>query len=341
MMKNSNCSDNSTNSTSETATIIIASAGTCSLLFCTLAVVILIALRLYKHLVYRLAMYQMIGAWLQGLSVCLAFMRYGYRSSLLYYRVSCKFIAFFLQCCVWVKLVFTNWLTFHLFCYIIFFKNFKRLEWLYITSSFVVPLLFNWIPFIHNNYGMSGPFCFIRSSREVGCETVKYVEGIVEVYVLFYGPAVIFLTLDLMAIIMMFAVLLQRVYKKSNVDVTSQNECHLQVMKQLLPLSAYPIIDFVLYLLQFGHRVYSTVSGNTFNRDLYYAQSVLYGLSGFFAALALMVHIGTIKCKKKPTRTPAPLQSCDIDYATFAGVTPYTSGAVTKFSLLRESDVDD
>ena len=265
------------------------------------------------------------------------FMAYGYRSSSLYYRVSCKFIAFFLQYCIWVKLIFTNWLTFHLFCYIVFFKNFKRLEWLYITSSFVVPLLFNWIPFIHNNYGTSGsgPFCFIRTSREVGCETVKYVEGIVEVYVLFYGSAAIFLTLDIMAIVMMFAVLLQRVYKKSNTKATNK------VIKQLLPLSVYPIIYFSLYLLPFGHRVYSTVSG-TASQILTLVQSVLYHLGGVFVAIALMAHIGTFKCKKKSTQTSAPLPSCgDRGYATFAGVTPYTSGAVTKFSLLRESEVDD
>ena len=332
-MNNSNCNN------SETARIITASTGTCSLLFCTLAVVILIALRLYKHLVYRLAMYQMIGAWLQGLSVCLMFMLYGYRSSLLYYRVSCKFTAFFLQYCIWVKLIFTNWLTFHLFCYIIFFKNFKRLEWLYITSSFVVPLLFNWIPFIHNNYDISGPFCFIRtrsSSREDGCDIVNYVEGVVELYALFYGPAAIFLTLDIMAIVMMFAVLLRRVYKKSNTKATNK------VIKQLLPLSVYPIIYFVLYLTPFIHSVYSTFSG-TANQNLLLAQSVLYNLDGVFVTLALMLHIGTFKCKKRPTRTNAPPtpQSCDKTYATFAGVTSYTSGAVTTFSLLRESVVDD
>ena len=227
----------------------------------------------------------------------------------------------------------------HLFCYIIFFRNLKKLEWLYVTSSILVPLLFDWIPFIHNSYGVSGAWCYIRSYKD-DCATVKYIEGIVEQFVLFYGPAAIFLTLNIVAIIIMFVVLLHRVYKKKKSDnepLTVDKNQNILVMKQLLPLLAYPIIYFVLFLFPFVNRVFMAVSDGT-SYNLAVVHGVLYTSSGVYAALALIAHIGIIKTKKNPKLPP---QSRDEGYSTVSAVTPYSSGAPTRFSLPYESEIDD
>ena len=341
-MNESNCSNDSRSfSSSERNRILVAAAtsGTCSLLFCTLAVSILIALRLYKHLVYRLAMYQMFGAGLLGLSNGMLFMLYGYSDNL-YYHVSCKFTAFFTQYCTWVEIIFTGWLTFHLFCYIIYFKNFKRLECLYIASAIVVPMLFNWIPFINDSYDLSGAWCFIHSSKEDNCTELRFIEGIVEQFVLFYGPATIFLALQIIAVSTIFAVLLRRVCKSSasgDREPLYDKNKYFQVIKQLLPLLAYPIIYSVCFLSPLINRLYGAAS-DTNSYKLTVIHGVVYHSSGVFAALALMVHIGMIKCRKKATHTH---QLQDKGYSTFEGVTPYTSGAATQFSLPYESQIDD
>ena len=318
--------------------VAAAASGTSSLLLCTLAISILIALRLYKHLVYRLAMYQVLAALFRGFSICLFFMLYGYRNSL-YYRVSCKFTAFFMQHCVWVELIFTSWLTLHLFCYIIFFKNLKRFEWLYLSSSVLVPLLFDWIPFIHNSYGVSGAWCYIRSWED-NCATVKYIEGIAEQFALFYGPASVFLTLNTIAVVIMFAVSLRRVCKNSeaeNEPLNDKNQ-YFKVMKQLLPLLAYPIIYFVLFIFPFVDRTYMAVSNRT-SYSLAVVHGVSYSSTGVFIALTLLVHIGMVKWKSR-AKPLSRSRDCDKGYSTFEGVTPYTSGAATNFSLPYESEVD-
>ena len=341
MMNESNCSNNSFSSSERNRILVaVAGNGACSLLFCTLAVVILIALRLYKHLVYRLAMYQMFGAGLEGLSNCLLLMLYGYHNTL-YYRVSCKFTAFLTEYCNLVNIMFTGWLTFHLFCYIVFLKSMKKLEWLYVSSSFIVPILFNWIPFIHNIYGMSGAWCFIRSWKD-NCATVKYIEGIVEQFVLFYGPATVLLTLNIIAVVTIFAVLLRRVCKNNESQTENyykplrDKNQYVKAIKQLLPLLAYPIIYSVFFIFPLANRIFMATS-HSVNYNLLMMHGVLYSSSGVFAALALMVHIGMIKCKTKAT----PPQSRDKGYSTFEGVTPYTSGAITKFSFPCESEIDN
>ena len=41
----------------------------------------------------------------------------------------------------WMKLLFTMWVTFHLFCFAVLHKNLKKLEVLYIVTSLLVPAL--------------------------------------------------------------------------------------------------------------------------------------------------------------------------------------------------------
>ncbi len=103
-------------------------------------------------------------------------------------RISCHAVGVLKVYSMWVKLLFTLWLMFHLFCYVVLLKNLNKLEWLYITSTISFPLVcIVWIPFIDDNYGLSGGWCFIHMYKD-DCATVKNKEGIAEVFALFYIP---------------------------------------------------------------------------------------------------------------------------------------------------------
>ena len=293
---------NCTFSRDERNTILLATGGTamCSVLCCVFALGTVVFLRLYNHFIYRLAMYQVLASLSLSFSEGLVLMLYNYDGSEMYYKVTCKTTAFLLEYTSWLKLSFTNWLTFHLFAYVVFFKNLKRLEWLYISSSVLGPLLFVWIPFIHNSYGLAGAWCFIRSWRD-DCATQKFVESIIEQFVLFYAPSVLFLGLNILAIITMFAVLLHRGYHSPEErPLLVHGDQRNALLKQLLPLLVYPIIYFMLILFPLANRLYMALSTKVSYTYLFF-HGVFIGSIGFFAGLALVVHIMYVFRKRTDT----------------------------------------
>ena len=55
----------------------------------------------------------------------------------------------------WMKLLFTMWVTFHLFCFAVLHKNLKKLEVLYVVTSLLVPALIAAFPLITHTYGLN------------------------------------------------------------------------------------------------------------------------------------------------------------------------------------------
>ena len=271
--------------------------GIFSFLCCVVAVSMVIVLRLYIHFIYRLAMYQVLASLFFSMSVGLTLMLYNYNEDSLYYEVSCKMTAFLVLYTVWVNLLFTVWLTFHLFSYVVFFKNLKRLEWLYISSSVFGPLLIAWIPFIHNSYGLSGAWCFIRSWND-NCPTEKYLEGIVEEFLLFYGPAFLMVGLCIVAIVTMLSVQLYRARYSMYDEKTPllHRDRRKKMIKQLLPLLAYPIIYLLILLFPLSNRIYAAVATNT---SLFY---LVFHAGGVFLSMALVVHLCSVRKYKQGKR---------------------------------------
>ena len=318
--------------------------GICSALCCINALAMVVYLRLYKLFVYRLAMYQVMGSLLQASAMASVLLLWDFDSKRLYYQVSCKFSAFILQFGMWVKVMFTIQLTFHLFCYVVFFKNFKHLEKLYIALSVAFPLLMAGIPFIGDYYRIAGAWCYI-SSWEGDCATTKLKTGIIEQFVLYYGPVTFLLALNAVSIFIMIVVLLYRAHKYRSSDrepLLAGRDQRKEVLKQLLPLIVYPIIFFTFLLFPLANRIFMAASKTT-NYDLIMVHAVTISSVGFFAGLALIAHICLYQFKKrsvKPLPASAP-KDTDSDYfSTFANATPNTSGVLTKFSLPNESEVD-
>ena len=300
-ISSTNCSDGSF-TMDERNNVLVAMGATewCSFLFCVIAVFMVMVAGLYKHFVYRLAMYQVLASMFLSFCAGLVLMLYNYKDALLYYRVSCKVTAFLIEYSVWVKLLFTIWLTFHLFSYVVFFKNLKRLEWLYISSSVLGPLLIAWIPFIHNSYGLAGAWCFIRGWEDE-CATHKFNEGIIEQFLLFYAPTVFFLGLNDIAIVTMIVVLVYRAcHSRSHAEerpLLLENDQRKELLKQLLPLLTYPIIYFMLMLFPLANRVYMAVSTHVSYHYLL-VHAVFISSMGLFAGCALIIHILSVHCLK-------------------------------------------
>ena len=311
-------------------------------LCCILALAAVTIKRLYK-VIYRLAMYQVTAALLQSFVLVFDFVLIDYNEEELYYQVSCKYTAVMAQFLLVMNVLFISWLTFHLFAFVVFFKDLNRLEWLYISSSVLIPLLIACIPFITDSYGVVGAWCYITSLKDEGnCTTRPDVVGITEQFTLYYGPAAFLFTVNMIAIFVMTVTMACRTWThKAYMDGEphpEESNQYAKALKQILPLVAYPIIHFVLFLAAFSNRIYTAKEG-TAAFGFTVAHAATQSLRGFFDGLSLIVHIA-MSVKKGSLRSRSLGAKTDHNNATYGSVTPYTSGALTTFTLPNETDVD-
>ena len=320
-----------------TVLFVYGSVAILSILCCGLALVAVITKRLYKKVIYRLAIYQVTVALFESFALVLNFTLIDYNEERVYFQVSCKTTAFIDQFLILTNLLFISWLTFHLFAFIVFFKDLKRLEWLYISSSVLIPLLVACIPFITDSYGVAGAWCYITSLKhEDNCTTKPDVVGITEQFTLYYGPAAFLFTINMIAIVVMTVAMACRTWThKTQVQLlnTDGAKQYAKALKQMLPLLAYPIIYVTLFLIAFVNRIYTAKEG-TAAFAFTVAHAVTQPLGEFSVGLSLIVHVA-LSVKRDS------LTVSDHNNATYGGVTPYTSGAVTTFPLPQETDVDD
>ena len=212
----------------------------------------------------------------------------------------------------------------------------------------LIPLLVACIPFITDSYGVVGAWCYITSLKHVdNCTTRPDVVGITEQFTLYYGPAALLFIIIMVAIAVMTLTMACRMWthinfmgrKPQRVQLLKDSNQHAKALKQILPLVAYPIIHFVLFLAAFSNRIYNAKEGSAaFGFTV--AHAATQSLRGFFDGLSLIVHVA-MSVKKGSLRSRSLGSKTDHNNATYGSVTPYTSGAVTTFTLPNETDVDD
>ena len=327
--------------------LLLAKSGTglVSLTMCLIAASLVLYMRLYKFFIYRLALYQILSSlFFSAVQVSLLTLL-NYDSDY-YQQIACQTTAFLMEYFVWIKLLFTLCLVFHLFSLVVCLQNFKKLEIGYVLFSILFPLLYTWIPFIHNSYGVAGAWCWIRDWKD-DCATQKYLEGVIEQFALWYVPLFISLTLTVIFVLIILIVLAQRAYTLKN----SENECLIKnhehhqnkkAIKELLPLLAYPVIFYVLSLIPIINRVYSAISSNaSFGFALVHALSE--ASWGFFSSWALVIHIVLAKrLKKKRVQIKEhPNEVVDNGTIIYTTYTEVSTNARTKYSIPAESDIDN
>ena len=143
--------------------IAIGAANSVSVLICLLAAVLVFGLQLYTKVVYRLALYQVLASLALATVAVLQTIFINYSKNPQVYGRVCRVIGYLDLYSEWTKLLFTMWVTFHLFCFVVLHKNQKKLEVLYIVTSLLVPALIAAIPLVTQTYGLSsgGAMCYI------------------------------------------------------------------------------------------------------------------------------------------------------------------------------------
>ena len=280
---NTSCSSNAS-LTSRHLIIIHGSLFGTSAVVCLFALSWLAGLKLHKQLLYRLASYPVIGSLLLSVFEVFQFHFLSYDDSK---YTLCVIIGYLDQVAALINLCFGGWVTFHLFYFVLFYKNLKKLEPLYIITSVLLPIVISAIPLVTKSYGPNGQWCWIQS-RRLGCE---YLTGFVEKYVTFYGPLFLLLVLESIAMVIMLVTVYYRSCQKGDHSGFGCDQ-NKTVFKHLLPLVAYPIIFCVFSMPPLINQVYELTSPNYGFRIF---SSTCIPISSLAAGLTYIVHIAIVR----------------------------------------------
>ncbi|XP_019853059.1 PREDICTED: uncharacterized protein LOC109582657 [Amphimedon queenslandica] len=331
-----------------------------SIIICLIAMVMAVKFKLHKYFVHRLAIYQVLSAMLYDavLALEVVFINYDTKKSV-YYPV-CVVEAFLIEYSIWIKLLFTFCLTFHLFCFSVFHVNLNRLEIVYILVSTLGPALFTWVPFVNGLYGLAGAWCWIQNWK--GDNALKKLpQGEIEQYTLLYGPAIFCLLLCGVAVVIVTAILVHRAYNcnccnnKIHDDDDNENQPLLKeqlteqkkkVLREMLPLVSYPILSLMFYIPAFINRLVGSISQSP-NFISFMWSGVSLPLIGLLAGVSLIVHIFILEHPKRRSTIKKRRQLVDVTQRiksindVFTTDTVASTAAKTHFEVPPESAIDE
>ena len=318
--------------------IPMGAVGILSVIVCSVAVIMVVVLKLYKYAVHRLAMYQVMAALFHSLICVFELVSFTKDCDNINTTGTalCEAAGFLLEYGLWVKLMFTLCLTFHLFCFSVLHKNFQRFDIAHILISVFGPFLFVWIPFINDTYGQAGAWCWIKNWQNNNPDNNSVEAGEIYRYVLLYGPAIISLLMANIAVIVIIIVLVHRAYgccnnyrlnnsiNESAPLITSENLRNKKVLKEVLPLVVYPILSFLLYIPAFINRLVGSIT-NCVNFYSFILSAISLPALGMFAGLTLIIHIIVLQCSNHAVNFTAGSN---------------TKGCETNYTIPQESDLE-
>ena len=277
---------------------VFSSGGFLGVLTCSVAISLLLFFKMYKSFSERLVLYQLLSALFFATIVALMIIGVG----LDFYKHHCRLcqtIGFLVQYSVWILLEFSTVIVIRLAALVFFHKDIHKLEPAFVIFAVVFPLLFSWIPFFHDTYGLSGAWCWIRVYHHSEC--TYYYEGLIEQYVLWDAPFSLILLVNSIVTIAILAVLCHRARRPRNyahMIGPDQSDDYKKVLKNSLPLLAYPIIYNISSWFTLANRIRRAIfPGGS------YASWMIHAIAApTWASLAGIVFIIYITAKKKLTK---------------------------------------
>ena len=352
--RNNSCVSTELSLTERNILLYILGGGSAfSTLICVIALFITCYYRLYKRFAHRLVIYQLLSAIIFSL-VCsaeLSFLNFNYDDSPMIMKALCGAVGFLLSVTIGIKFIITFCLTFHLFMFAVFLKDLYRLEPLYVITSFGIPLLFDWIPFVNGLYGLTGAWCWIKNWKG-NCPNDKIMIGTIEQYAFEYAPGIVLFFIDLILIIVTIGVLLYRSYCRDCHPVKEaaeydpllkrQAERQKKALKEILPLISYPIIFMILFLPSLIQRIYGAIVPEAERYFVFVLQAITVPCWSLFVGCTVIIHIFIMKCCGIPI-DPKPLKTSLVGMTEYNPIytadTVAATDAKTYFSAPHESEL--
>ena len=187
-----------------------------------------------------------------------------------------------------MKLLFTIWVTIHLFFFAVLLKNLKKLEALYVTTSLFAPAMVASVPLITHSYGLrsDGSLCYIYVVND---------DAFIERFALWDAPALVLLFMASTAMVVMVIKLAQRTYWRSSYEPFSDGDQFQKALKHLLPLAAFPVLFFIFMIPVVGYHK-NVAKSSAPMETLKISSTVFNSLWTMTSGVTLIVHISVARC---------------------------------------------
>ena len=260
--------------------LVYCSSGLICSFFCAFAILAMIFCRLFTLLTHRLMINMLGGLLFFSIVAAIQFLNLWLNIWEGKHTTWCVIESFLFQYSIWVMLLSILMVTLHLTVMVLFpscYLDITKLEPFYALFPWIFPLLIAWIPFIHGNYGIAGPICWIRQYNN-DCTLNK--EGVILMFALWFGEEFIALILNNIALVTISVILCKRAYQKT------MSQDYWKALKQTLPLLVYPIMVQFLGWFAIADRLYQRLHKGQYVRWLFFAHASW----GFTAPVFILVY---------------------------------------------------
>ena len=302
MAENFNKSDSGVCSVLDTHDYVIVAAvssgsAMVSALCCIFVIGLIFLFKKQQFFAQRLILYHCLAALFRSLSTILRLHRLGYQHETSALEAVCVISAFTNQVTLWALAVDYLVITFTLLMTAVFHKNVARLEGVFVALIFVLPLTFNWIPFINDSYGRFGPWCWIRSLNYSDCSEHQF--GIVLQYVMWNAPFMIILVILLPTYFFTIAYIAR--HKCCLREKKVVNDPELDRLKKHLrneiwwPLLFFPLGVIFLNFFPLVRQLYDAANPDNPSYPIWLLNVIFSPLQGGYIALVYVLDGGTLK----------------------------------------------
>ena len=244
----------------------------------------------------------------------------------------------------WTKVIISFWITAYLFVLVVFSKQFNKRNHEIFGLAFAVlaPLTITWLPFIHNMYGISGPFCSIKVTRRPCTSDVTL--GMSYLMSIYYMPFLLVVALNFLAM----ATIAASLCKRWLVGRTVLQNHYKSALRDALPFLLYPALSDAITLFGLINRIYYgfyTVRENkSTNETLWYTQIALSPLDGVFIPVILFFHQLSLRhirrrsYSKSKSRHKAANKNKKVNCNENKPTSSSNVGSTTQFIVAKQDD---
>lgn len=166
----------------------------------------------------------------------------------------------------------------------------EKYEIAYLLLIFIFPFTFNWIPFIHQEYGRAGAYCWIRHYNydSGNCSDVEKL-GVAFQFALFWGPFM--LVVFISSVLYTFALCKVRSRKSAYspiydpIEQANNNFLHSEIRQYMI----YPVVLIVLNMLAFISRIVDAAKPETIYFPLQVLHIVCISMQGLPMAVVFVL----------------------------------------------------
>ena len=277
--------------------IVAASSAVVSALCCIFVISLIFLLKKHHFFIQRIILYHCLAALVDSFAKILGLQYLGHQTQSTAQDTLCAISGFVTLLASWILIVDYSVIAFTLLMTAVFHKNVIRLEPLYITLIFVLPLTFNWIPFIGNSYGEAGAQCWIRRVNYNDC--TNHHLGEIFAIVLWNVPFFSILVVLIPTYLFTIAYATRERFRKTEKN-TYHHDPEMERLRKKLIEDVWRILFFPIGLIFLNFfiliiTVYNTILGADPPRAVELLHGAFSPLQGGYIALVYLLDGDTLK----------------------------------------------